>query len=299
MLKTLTKLEYILHETFLGLRRGGWMNWAALCTVTMLLFLFGLSLQISWRLEAVLNQFGTGAEVSVYLDPGARGEEVLPLVAKLPQVERATIIPKEEAWAKLVTELESADIARIEGDLGENPLVDELKVIPGNRQETPALARQISQLPGVDEVDYLDEAIAQLSWLEQRFNWAAIIITGVFSFTAVAVIATTIRLIAVARKQEIEIMRLVGATATGIYLPFIFQGMIFGIVGGAIAWVLISAIEGMMSLNLVGSPDFVGLIASSLQLSPFQVAILPFILLSLGLAIGAGSSLLALRRSLA
>ncbi|MFN5261444.1 MAG: ABC transporter permease, partial [Pseudanabaena sp.] len=49
-----TKIDYLLRETFLGLRRGGWMNWAAISTVAVLLFLFGASLQISWQLENVL-----------------------------------------------------------------------------------------------------------------------------------------------------------------------------------------------------------------------------------------------------
>jgi cell division transport system permease protein len=51
MFQFITKLDYLLRETFLGLRRGGWMNWAAVSTVTVLLFLFGMGLQVSWKLE--------------------------------------------------------------------------------------------------------------------------------------------------------------------------------------------------------------------------------------------------------
>jgi cell division transport system permease protein len=76
MFQFLTKLDYLLRETLLGLRRGGWMNWAAVSTVTVLLFLFGMSLQASWKLEGLLNQFGSQVEVSVYLDPGAQIESV-------------------------------------------------------------------------------------------------------------------------------------------------------------------------------------------------------------------------------
>jgi cell division transport system permease protein len=74
MFQFLTKLDYLLRETLLGLRRGGWMNWAAISTVTVLLFLFGMSLQASWKLEGLLSQFGSQVEVSVYLDPGRAGK---------------------------------------------------------------------------------------------------------------------------------------------------------------------------------------------------------------------------------
>jgi cell division transport system permease protein len=80
MFQFLTKFDYLLRETLLGLRRGGWMNWAAISTVTVLLFLFGISLQASWKLEGLLNQFGSQVEVSVYLDPGAQADMVKPLV---------------------------------------------------------------------------------------------------------------------------------------------------------------------------------------------------------------------------
>ena len=74
MLKLLTKLDYLLKETWLGLQRGSWMNWAAISTVTVLLFLFGMSLQTSWQLETLLNQFGSQLEVSVYLKPNVSVE---------------------------------------------------------------------------------------------------------------------------------------------------------------------------------------------------------------------------------
>ena len=64
MFRFLTKLDYLGRETLLGLRRGGWMNWAAISTVTVLLFLFDLVLQASWQLEGLLNQVGSQLEVS-------------------------------------------------------------------------------------------------------------------------------------------------------------------------------------------------------------------------------------------
>jgi len=296
MLQFLTKLDYLLRETFLGLQRGGWMNWAAVSTVTVLLFLFGISLQASWQLESLVNQFGSQLEVAVYLDPGAQVEMVMPVVKKLPQVSEVTVISKEEAWTSLVKELGISEIAAATEYLEDNPLVDELKVKARKSQDVPILAQKLQQVPGIDDVLYIDEALQRLQDLNQGLGWVSFSITTVLSLTAVAVITTTMRLIAIARRREIEIMRLVGATTSWIYLPFILQGMTFGIIGAAIAWVLITSVGQFLSNLLATGPDFIQFIAKEIQPNFLQLLLLPLLLFSLGGVVGFIGSWLAVSR---
>jgi cell division transport system permease protein len=296
MFQFLTKLDYLLRETLRGLQRGGWMNWAAVSTVTVLLFLFGMSLQVSWKLEGLLNQFGSQVEVSVYLDPGAQVDKVKSVVGKLPQVTQVETISKEQAWASLVQELGISDIAAATEQLEGNPLVDELKVKARHSQDVPILAQQLAQLPGVDEVQYMDEVLKRMQQLNQGLGWVSITITTVLSLTAVAVITTTIRLIVMARRREIEIMQLVGATTAWIYLPFILQGIAFGVVGAAIAWVLITSLQQFLANLLATGPDFIQFIAVGAQPTPIQLLLLPLLLLSLGSSVGLMGSLFAVRR---
>jgi cell division transport system permease protein len=296
MLQFLTKLDYLLRETLLGLRRGGWMNWAAVSTVTVLLFLFGISLQASWKLEGLLNQFGTQVEVSVYLDPGARIEIVKPVVRKLPEVTEVKTITKEQAWTSLVKQLGISDIAGATEQLEGNPLVDELKVKARTSKDVPILAQKLTQVPGIEEVQYLDEALKRMQQLSQGFGWVSLTITTVLSLTAVAVITTTIRLIVMARRREIEIMQLVGATTAWIYLPFILQGIAFGVAGAVIAWALIATIQEFLANLLATGPDFIQFIVGGAQPNPLQLLLLPLLLLSLGTSIGLIGSLFAVRR---
>jgi cell division transport system permease protein len=296
MLQFLTKLDYLLRETLLGLRRGGWMNWAAVSTVTVLLFLFGMSLQASWKLEGLLNQFGSQVEVSVYLDPGAPIEKVVPLVAKLPNVTDVKTIAKEQAWASLVREMGISDIEGATEQLEGNPLVDELKVKARHSKDVPKLAQQLKQIPGVDGVQYMDEVLKRMQQLNQGLGWVSFTITAVLSLTAVAVITTTIRLIVMARRREIEIMQLVGATTAWIYLPFILQGIAFGVVGAAIAWVLIASVQEFLANLLASAPDIIQYIAAGAQPNPLQLLLLPLLLLSLGGSVGLMGSLFAVRR---
>ncbi|MBV6625192.1 MAG: ABC transporter permease [Rivularia sp. (in: Bacteria)] len=297
MLKFLTKLDYLLKETFLGLHRGGWMNWAAVSTVAVLLFLFGISLQTSWQVEKLLYQFGSQLEVSVYLEPSVPGESIETIIAKMPEVAKIKTITKEQAWTKLVQEMGISDIEGATQQLDGNPLVDEIKVKAINSQVVPDLATQLAKIPAVDTVQYVDEAVRRIAQLHRGLNWVTLTITFILTLTSIAVTSITIRLVLVARKREIEIMQLVGATSTWIYLPFILQGITFGILGGAVAWSFISLVQQLLNKLLTNQPEFIQFLTNGLQLTSLQILLLPVILLSFGATVGLIGSLFALRRA--
>jgi cell division transport system permease protein len=291
-----TKLDYLLHETGLGLRRGGWMNWAAISTVTVLLFLFGISLQVSWQMEGLLNQVGSQFEVSVYLQPGVQATTLRPAILKLPEVAEVEVISKDQAWKELLTDLGAADIVGAAAGLEENPLVDELKVKAHTSAKVPELAQQLAQIQGIDAVQYLNEALKNLAQLNRGLSQISFTVVSLLTLTAIAVITTTIRLIVMARRHEIEVMQLVGATTTWIYLPFILQGLTFGLAGAAIAWSFMTVIQTSVHQLLAQQPNFLPFLVQSLQLSSGQLIWLPLILLGFGSLVGLVGSLFAVRR---
>ena len=296
MLKAFTKADYLMRETLLGLRRGGWMNWAAISTMTVLLFLFGISLQASWQLESLLNQFGSQLEVSVYLDSGVQADSLKATVAALPDVTTVETISKEEAWQELVADLGISDIAGATAQLKGNPLVDALHVKARDSEAVPMLASQLRALQGVNEVLYVDEAVQRLQELNTGLQWASVFVIGILSLTAIAVITTTIRLIVMARRREIEVMQLVGATNVWIYLPFILQGTFFGLVGAGISWGLLAGIHQFLHELVNQQADFIQFLVNGLQLTPEQSILLPSALLSLGCLVGLLGSLAAVRK---
>jgi cell division transport system permease protein len=272
------------------------MNWAAISTITVLLFLFGVSLQSTWQLEKLLNQFGSQLEVSAYLETGFQATDLQAAVQKMPQVVGVTAVSKEEAWAALVKDLGVSDIEGATAQLKGNPLVDELKVKARHADAVPAIAEQLEQLEGVDEVRYIDEAVVRLAQLNTGLRWASLFVIAVLTLTATAVISTTIRLIVLARRREIEVMQLVGATQIWIYLPFILQGAVFGIAGATLAWGLLMAIQKFIAELAAQQPDFIQFLAQGLALSPQQLILLPAALIGLGTLVGLMGSLLAVRR---
>ena len=285
------RAEYLLRETLLGLRRGGWMNGAAVSTVTVLLLLFGIGLQGSWQLGEFLNRYGNQLEISAYLSTGVAAKQVQPAVTALPNVTGVTAITKEEAWMTLGKELGIQDPTAAQGKLGGNPLVDELRIQASNATAVPKLAEALKGIQGIETVQYLGEVVAQITEINENLKAASLGVIGFLTVSAIAVITTTLRLVIAARRQEVEVMRLVGATRGTIYLPFLFQGITFGIVGAIVASGLIQAI--LATLNRLAARQ-TGLL-QGLLIDTGKSWWLPLILLGLGSAIGLVGSLLAVQ----
>ncbi|MCM1983131.1 cell division protein FtsX [Lyngbya confervoides] len=292
----MTKLRYLSQETWRSLRRGGWMNWAAISTVTVLLFLFGLSLQTSWQVNGLLGQMGSQLEISVFMKPDMAGSRLQAKILQFPEIAAVQVVSKDEAWKDLLADMGTTDIAGATAGLGGNPLVDELKVRATSPGEVAGLVKKLASFSEVDEVTYLDEALAHLSQISRGFSRVSVILVGLLTLTAIAVINTTIRLIVVARQQEIEVMQLVGATTNWIYLPFLLQGITFGLIGAAMSGLLMAGSRSVVQRALANQPNFLQTLSDGLSLTPAQALLLPLVMLTFGSLIGFLGSLFAVRR---
>lgn len=273
------------------------MNWAAISTMTILLFLFGASLQVSWQLEGMLNQFGSQLVISTYLERGVGADSLTSQISQLPSVVSIETVSKEQAWSQLTSELGLSNVSNAVDQLNGNPLVDELKVRVRDAQQVPQLAATLESIDGVDDVLYVSDAIQQLRDLNVGLQWASCVVVSLLSMTAIAVVTTTIRLIAIARRHEIEVMQLVGATRSWVYLPFLLQGAVFGLIGaGSASSLLLAAQQGLRSLSGSSKLAFVEFLANGLQLSSQQWLLLPCSLVLLGTGLGALGSLLAVQK---
>lgn len=273
------------------------MNWAAISTMTVLLFLFGTSLQVSWQVEGLLNQFGSQLVISTYLESGIDAGSLIGEVKRLPGVVTVESVSKEQAWSQLTADLGLSDITNAASQLNGNPLVDELKVKARDAEQVTQLANTLKSMPGVDDVLYVSEVIQQLRDINSGLRWVSLSVVGLLSMTAIAVVTTTIRLIAIARRQEIEVMQLVGATRSWIYLPFLLQGAAFGMVGAGSSWALLLGVQqGLKSLANSNQPAFIEFLVNGLRLTPQQWILLPIALGLLGTSLGLLGSVLAVKK---
>ncbi|MEN9278413.1 MAG: permease-like cell division protein FtsX [Thermostichus sp. DG_1_5_bins_95] len=291
------KILYLLQETGLGLRRGGWLNWAAVSTLLVLLFLVGISIQLSWGVDATVQSLGGQLEISVYLEPERQAVDLQPQVTQLPHVAEVKVITKDQAWRTLLLEMGIEDEEAIQTQLGDNPLVDAMRVKADSTEALGEVAAHLRQLEGVDQVYYGDQVVQQLAQIQEMLRLGSLGITGVLALTAVAVITTTIRLIVMARRREIEVMQLVGATAAWIYLPFILQGCLFGVISALGAWGLVLGSQQLLQELLEKLIAFPFLKVIQADPNQLEFWFLPLMLLGMGVFLGTSSSLIAVRKS--
>lgn len=294
--QTIVKCDYLLRETWLGVQRGGWLNWAAISTLMVLLFLVGISFQLSWGLDTTLKSLGSQVEISTFLKPDTSADSILPQVESLQGVAAVRTIGKDEAWQDLLEAMGNDDPQALRLELGSNPLVDSLRIRAASTDDLEAIATQVKQLPGIDAVYYGSEVVKRLGQLQEGIRLGTMAISMGLTLTTVAVITTTIRLIVLARRREIEVMALVGATSTWIYMPFFLQGIFFGVVGAIAAWFMAIGAQKLMGnvlIQLLAMP-FLQISEPSVQST---LVVLPAILLGIGTILGATGSLIAVRKT--
>jgi cell division transport system permease protein len=293
---TTIKLGYLLRETWLGLRRSGWMNGAAVSTIALLLSLFGLGLLASWQMDYLLVDLGNQLEISVYLQEQANPAEMQATLAGLAGVVHTTFIPKEQAWQALLQDMGESDIDQVTALLGANPLADEIRLRVAPNAQVQAIANHIKTLAGVEAVWYTSAIAEGIRQLRLVVSLASSAVVGICIFIAVAVIHTTLRLIILFRKTEIEVLQLVGATPQWIILPFLLQGTVYGTLGSAIAYILLIVALRSLALGMDSQPELLRTLLGTLWQDGRCYTLLPVLLLCFGNGIGLGSSWLAVRR---
>ncbi len=194
----------------------------------------------------MLNAWEKGVRMMVYLKPHTSEAARLDTryrLTRIDGVKKVVFVSRQEALARLKQQMPGR--AGLLDDLRENPLPDafEVTVVPGSQAEAviELIARRISSLPGVDDVEYGKRWLRRFAQLINLFRLAGFAVGGLLFMAAVFIVANTVRLVLYSRREEIEIMRLVGATDRFIKIPFYLEGTILGAVGAVIGLAVLFA----------------------------------------------------------
>jgi len=232
---------YLLREACRGLSRNGLMAVAAAGTITVSLLIMGLFAILVTNLNFFGDRLKAQIQLRVFLAPEVSLEEAEGLREKIKGfkedgVRKVRLVTKEEAAA----EMEKLwGVPELFSGLGENPLPNTLVVELGPGAKIERLVRKIKTLPGVAEIVYRD-LIRSLLFVAQIVSVVGVTLILVVSLGVLYIVVNTVRLTVFARRREIEIMKLVGATDWFIRWPFVLEGMILGLVGATVAAVILS-----------------------------------------------------------
>jgi len=283
----LSSLEFLLEEAFKNISRNVVISIASITTVAFTLLVVGVVGIAMANIEYTSQNLPGKLEVAVFFKkdvPLEKVDKLAETVKGWQGVKEVWIVTKEEAWQDLQRELAS------EINLSDlrNPLPHALRIKTAAPQYIIAVADALRKEPQVDEVREGREVAEKLQSLNKTVKWTGIAI-GIFLLIASSlIIGNAVRLAIYARRQEIKIMQLVGATNLFIMGPFIVEGTIYGLLGGLLAFLILFL--GYSYLYNHFPLSFLGLL-------PYQdISLLLFLLIfALGIIIGMLSSFISTR----
>ena len=224
------RLWYYLRETVLSIWRNLSLTLAAILTVAVSLGLVGASLMIREGAERATAQFQEGVEFIVFMNPDADLDQdtaIRHVLDTSPAIDSYDYIDKAAAYDEFETLF--ADKPELVESVTPDVMPPSYRIVPNE------LARQFSAQPGVREVATATEAIRQIDDFSTRVSQALLIAAVVLVGVSALLILNTVFTAIGARRQEIEVMKLVGATNWFIRIPFMLEGTIHGLIGAALA----------------------------------------------------------------
>jgi len=233
-------VNLVLRETLLAFRRAPLLSALSITTIAFSLFVFGLFGLVTVNIRREMGTVAERVEVVAYLQRGTPIETITTAMADIqafPEVETVTHVTEAAALERARRELpEFRDIFQ---DLEANPLPASLDVRlkPEFRDARHAalVAERLRTFAFVDDVRYGSDWVAKLDHLRNIAGAVGLVVGAAFALVAIIIIGTTIRMAVLHRGQEIAIMRLVGATDGFIRRPFLLEGLVKGLLGGALA----------------------------------------------------------------
>lgn len=288
-------MSYLFAEALESIRRNGVMSVASVSTVALTMFVLAVFAAIAFNVQHMTRTVESQVQVVAYLKDGfdrAKREDVVRAARYLDGVADVRYVTKEEALERLRQQFgDQADLLDAVAD--NNPLTDSMEV----RLVSPGVAEQVAgklkSLDGVEKVVYRRDTVKRLHNAVSALRALGTVLAGLLALATVLIISNTIRISVFARRREIGIMKLVGATDWFIRWPFLMEGAILGLAGALLAALAVSAGYAWLVEKVKLLLPFLPLLPPT----PFLVNV-GEVLLLMGTFLGGVGSVLSLRRHL-
>lgn len=269
----LTSIRRVMKAGFVGFWRSAYVSLASIFVLTVALFVIGCTMFIDQLLTTSLNSLQSKVDINVYFVPDAPQEEIdrlLSAVKALPDVDYVTFTSREDALKQYREKNQDDEIAmQALEELNENPLGANIAIQAKETSQYEQIAAFIDeqraleqpQVPVIDDVNYIrnKDSIDTLSKVIDGVERASFIVMIVLLLAATLITFNTIRLAIYTSREEIAIMRLVGAGNMFIRGPFMLQGFMYGLISGLLTLLIFypimvwlgPATESFFELNLL------------------------------------------------
>ncbi len=222
-------------QTFNDIKRTGWVNIVIVTTMAAILMIFAACFRTAISISSFSKELGNALEISVYLKNNIDARDVKNEINRFEHVEEITIIPKSQSWSKLKNEMNLPNI--------DNPLPDTLHVKVDSPEHLQTVFDDIKKIKSVEDMSYAKDLARKIEMVNHVVKTITFVVIFIMGLLTITIINNTIQLVIQSRKEEIEIMRLMGVSNWYIRFPFIMQGAFYGFTGSILALIPLGYVQ--------------------------------------------------------
>lgn len=291
-------LFYCIWQGFRNIFRNKWFTLASVATISACLFLFGLFYSILTNFQHIVKTAEQGVSVSVFFDVGtseARMQEIGEMISKRVEVREAQFVSAEETWEGFKEEY----LGEYADGFTENVLADyaHYDVYMSDVSMQPALVTYLESIDGVSKVNQSAVTAQTLTGVNAIISYVTVGIIGILFAVSIFLISNTVTIGISVRKEEIQVMKYIGATDFFVRAPFVIEGMIIGLIGAVIPLAGIYVLYNQAMLYVAERFPYLSQLMQFLEAETIFANLAP-VCLGLGVGIGFIGSFTTVRKHL-
>lgn len=289
---------YTIKQGFVNIFRNKWFSLASIATIGACLFLFGMFYSVLANFQNIVKTAQEGVSVTVFFDEGIsqeKIEEIGALIDKRPEVSKKVFISADEAWNSFKDEY----LGEYADGFTENPLADSAsyEIYLNDVSMQPALVTYLEGVEGIRLVNRSEVTAATLTGVNALVAYISLGIIVILFAVSIFLISNTVTIGISVRKEEISIMKYIGATDFFVRSPFVIEGMLIGVIGALIPTGIIYVLYNKVIAYIVERFASLSKLLSFLPVKTIFSTLFP-VSVAMGVGIGFLGSIITVRKHL-
>lgn len=295
-------IGYCIKQGFKNIWRNKLFSLASMATMSACIFMFGIFFCIVQNFQYFVKSAEEGVAITVLFDEGTTEDQIMEIgkdLTKREGVSEVVYVSADEAWKSYQKTYFQGDESMADAFVNDNPLANSanLEIYMKDISLQDSLVTYIESIDGVRKVNRSDQVADMLSGFNRLVSYVSIAVIGLLLAVSVFLISNTVATGIAVRKEEIAIMRLIGAKNIFIEAPFLIEGVIIGLVGAALPLVVLYYLYHKVILYVAGEFNMLTSVMKFLPVNELFGTLLPVGML-LGVGIGFFGSIVTSRRHL-
>ena len=295
-------IGYCIKQGFKNIWRNKLFSLASMATMSACIFMFGIFFCIVQNFQYFVKSAEEGVAITVLFDEGTTEDQIMEIgkdLTKREGVSEVVYVSADEAWKSYQKTYFQGDESMADAFVNDNPLANSanLEIYMKDISLQDSLVTYIESIDGVRKVNRSDQVADMLSGFNRLVSYVSIAVIGLLLAVSVFLISNTVATGIAVRKEEIAIMRLIGAKNIFIEAPFLIEGVIIGLVGAALPLVVLYYLYHKVILYVAGEFNMLTSVMKFLPVNELFTTLLPVGML-LGVGIGFFGSIVTSRRHL-